>query len=70
MGGAGPSATVFLRRLAALSSEKNHTNYSTVIELLRVHLSFACDPRSCVFAVADRPHAIQNDLNWGLWVSR
>ena len=40
-GGAGPSATVFLRRLAALSSEKNHTNYSTVIELLRVRLSFA-----------------------------
>ena len=41
MGGAGLSATVFLRRLAALSSEKNRINYSTVIELLRVRLSFA-----------------------------
>ena len=40
-GGAGPCATVFLRRLAALSTERHHSNYSTVMELLRVRLSFA-----------------------------
>ena len=40
-GGAGPCATVFLRRLAALLSDKHHSNYSTVMELLRVRISFA-----------------------------
>ena len=40
-GGAGPSATVFLKRLAAMLTEKHHSNYSMVIELLRVRLSFA-----------------------------
>ena len=40
-GGAGPCASVFLRRLAALSTEKHHSKYSTVMELLRVRISFA-----------------------------
>ena len=40
-GGAGPWPTVFLRRLAALLTEKHHSNYSTVMELLRVRISFA-----------------------------
>ena len=30
----------------------------------------SCDPRSCVSAVADLPHASQNDLNWGLRILR
>ena len=40
-GGADPCATMFLRRLAALSTERHHSNYSIVMELLQIHLSFA-----------------------------
>ena len=40
-GGAGPCATNFLQRLAALQAEKHHSTYSMVMELLRCRLSFA-----------------------------
>ena len=69
-GGASPSATVFLRRLNVLSSEKNPINYSTVIELLRFYLSLAllrpsivcfhssrssaCHPKWLELGIADR----------------
>ena len=40
-GGAGPCATNFFQRLAALQAEKHHSTYSMVMELLRCRLSFA-----------------------------
>ena len=40
-GGAGPCATVFFKRLAAMQAEKHHSTYSTVMGLLRCRLSFA-----------------------------
>ena len=40
-GGAGPSATVTLKRLGAMIAEKFESPYSSVIALLRCQLSFA-----------------------------
>ena len=37
-GGAGPSATIFIKRLATLPAEKHHSNYSTVLGMLRCRL--------------------------------
>ena len=40
-GGAGPCATNFFQRLAALQAEKHHSTYSMMMELLLCRLSFA-----------------------------
>ena len=40
-GGAGPSATTFIKRLASLQAEKHRSTYSTVLSTLRCRLSFA-----------------------------
>lgn len=41
LGGAGPAATVFLRRLAALLAEKKNTTYTLTLGWLRCRLTFA-----------------------------
>ena len=65
--GAGPAATIFLRRLAALVTAPNQSSYSKVMKLLRVRLSFAlCKPPLPAYAAADHPRAIQEELTQNL----
>ena len=40
-GGAGPCATNFFKRLAAMQAEQHHSTYSTVKALLQCYLNFA-----------------------------
>ena len=56
--GAGPAATIFLRRLAALLTAAHQSSYTKVME---VHFAL-CDPPLPTYTAADHPHAIQEEL--------